>query len=168
MLPCCNQVYLLLVSCPADPYRGRKQDIRDIRPPKKRQPYAFMRTRSSGAPEPAGTADTLLQHLDLLDLGRDNPLEHQLCDPVPLLDLVVGVGVVEEQHLDLAAVVGVDDARARVDEVLRGEAGAGGDPAVYTPRGWLAGETRTWKEPVFFGQEYKSKKTYTSRRGRPC
>jgi hypothetical protein len=38
--------------------------------------------------------------------------------------------VVEEQHLDRAAVVGVDDARARVDEVLGGEAGAGRDAAV--------------------------------------
>lgn len=84
----------------------------------------------AGAAKPARTTHALLQLLDLLDLGRHDALQHELRDAVALLDGVVGVGVVEQQHLDLAAVVGVDDARARVDEVLRGEAGARRDAAV--------------------------------------
>lgn len=83
------------------------------------------------AAEAARAADALLELLHLDHVGGDDALEHQLGDAVALLDLVVGLGVVEEQHLDLPAVVGVDDARARVDEVLGREAGAGGDAAVY-------------------------------------
>lgn len=57
-------------------------------------------------------------------------LNDELGDAVADLDLKVGVAVVEEQHLDGAPVVGVNDAGARVDEVVDGEAGAGGDAAV--------------------------------------
>jgi len=58
------------------------------------------------------------------------PFQHQLRNPVAALDGKIGVGVVEEQHLDLAAVVGVYDARARVDEVLASETRARSYPAV--------------------------------------
>jgi hypothetical protein len=38
--------------------------------------------------------------------------------------------VVEQQDLDLAAVVGVDDTGARVNEVLGGQTGARGNAAI--------------------------------------
>ena len=40
--------------------------------------------------------------------------------------------MVEQQHLDVAAVVGIDDAGARVDEVLGGEARPGRNTAIWT------------------------------------
>lgn len=86
----------------------------------------------AGAAKATGATDTLLELLHLLHLGGDDALEDELRDAVALLDLVVGVGVVEQQHLDLAAVVGVNDARASVDEVLGGEARSGSDTAVYS------------------------------------
>ena len=52
------------------------------------------------------------------NLGGVDALNHQLGDPVALGNREVGIGMVEEQHLDLAAVVSVDDASTRVDEML--------------------------------------------------
>ena len=43
--------------------------------------------------------------------------------------------VVEQHDADLAAVVLVDDARARVEELLDGQARARGDPGVGAGRG---------------------------------
>lgn len=73
---------------------------------------------------------TLLQLLNLNDIGRHDPLKHQLSNPVALLYLIVGVCVVEEENLDGPAVVCVDDAGAGIDEVLGGEARAGSNSAV--------------------------------------
>lgn len=89
---------------------------------------------AAGAAKAAGAAHALLELLDLDDLGGVYALDDELGDALALLDLEVGVGVVKEQHLDLAAVVGVDDARARVDEVLGCQAGPGGDAAVYSKK----------------------------------
>lgn len=97
--------------------------------------YLF-RVAVAGAAKAARAADALLELLDLDDVGGHDALQDELRDAVAVLDLVVGVGVVEEQHLDLAAVVGVDDAGARVDEVLGRQAGAGSDAAIYFPRTW--------------------------------
>lgn len=72
------------------------------------------------APKPPRPPHTLLQLLHLQHLGRVNPLDHELGDAVALGDSEIHVRVVEQQDLDLAAVVGVDDAGARVDEVLGG------------------------------------------------
>lgn len=85
---------------------------------------------SAGAAKAARAAHALRQLLDLDDVGRHDALQDELRDAVALLDRKVGVGVVKQQHLDLPAVVGVNDARARVDEVLGREAGAGRDAAV--------------------------------------
>ena len=82
------------------------------------------------APETPSTPNTLLQLLDLHDLRGIDPLQHKLRHAVALLDCEIDVRVVEQQHLDLAAVVGVNHAGAGVDEVLGGEAGAGGYAAV--------------------------------------
>jgi len=88
------------------------------------------KSTNTSAAEPARAAHALLELLHLEHLGRVDALEHQLRDPVALLDGEIGVRVVEEEDLDLAAVVGVDDARARVDEVFGRQAGARGDAAV--------------------------------------
>ena len=44
----------------------------------------------------------------------------------------IDFGVVKKEDFDLASVVGVDDARARVDEVFDCEPAAGGYAAVYS------------------------------------
>lgn len=85
----------------------------------------------AGAAEAAGAADALLELGDLDHVGGVDALDDELGDAVALADRKVGVAVVEQQHFHLAPVVGVDDARARVDEVLGGQAGAGGDAAVF-------------------------------------
>lgn len=74
---------------------------------------------ATGGPEAAGAAHALLQLGNLDNLGRVDALEHELGDAVALGDGEIGLGVVEEQDLDLATVVGVDDARAGIDEVSK-------------------------------------------------
>lgn len=76
----------------------------------------------ASAAKAANASYALLQLLHLDDLGGIDALQDKLRDAVALLDLKVGLGMVEEQHLDFAAVVGIDDASAGVNEVLRGEA----------------------------------------------
>lgn len=44
----------------------------------------------------------------------------------------IDFGVVKKEDFDLASVVGVDDARARVDEVFDCEPAAGGNAAIYS------------------------------------
>ncbi len=90
-------------------------------------PSSLVRPRAA---EAAGAAHARVQLGDLDHVGRVDALDDQLRDAVALGDGVVGVAVVEEQDLHLPAVVGVDDARARLDRVLGGEAGAGRDAAV--------------------------------------
>lgn len=84
--------------------------------------------------ETAGATHALLKlgHLD--HLGRIDALDDELRDAVALGDAEVLVAVVEEQDLHLAPVVGVDDAGARLNGVLDGEAGAGCHAAVGTGR----------------------------------
>lgn len=84
----------------------------------------------TGASEAASASDALLELLDLDNLGGVDALEDELGDAVALLDLKVGLAVVEEKNLYLASVVGVNDTGARVDEVLGGEAGSGSNAAV--------------------------------------
>ena len=93
--------------------------------------YVYAESKSTCAPKPSSTTNTLLQLLDLLDFGGDDALQHQLGNPVSLFHLVIRVGMVEEQDLDLAAVIGVDDTRTGVDKVLGGKARSGRNPAVY-------------------------------------
>jgi hypothetical protein len=70
-----------------------------------------------------------------MDACRDAVnLEHELRDAVPSADLEGTVGVIEQDHADVPAVVRVDDARAHVDVVLPGEAAARRDAPVRTPR----------------------------------
>ena len=61
--------------------------------------------------------------------------------PLSLLTVEVLARVVEQHDADLAAVVLVDDAGARVDELFDGEARARGDPGVGA-RGGGDGESR--------------------------
>lgn len=73
---------------------------------------------AAGGAEAAGAAHALLEFRDLHHLGGVDALDDELGHAVALGHLEFGLGVVEQQDLDLAAVVGVDDAGARVDEVL--------------------------------------------------
>ena len=75
----------------------------------------------ASAAEATRAAHALLQLLDFSNFGSVDPLEHQLRDAVAFFDLVICLGMVEEEYLDLAPVVGVDDTGTGVDEVLRGE-----------------------------------------------
>ncbi|KAI6761241.1 hypothetical protein HG531_001794 [Fusarium graminearum] len=76
---------------------------------------------SISASKAAGTSNTLLKLLDLNNLGCVDALEDELGNAVALLDLKVGVVVVEEKDLDLATVIGINDTSTCVDEVLGGE-----------------------------------------------
>ena len=66
---------------------------------------------------------------------------HSPPPPLSLLTVEVLARVVEQHDADLAAVVLVDDAGARVDELFDGEARARGDPGVGA-RGGGDGESR--------------------------
>lgn len=90
----------------------------------------YLLQSNASAAEAAGATHALLELLYLDDLGGEDALDDKLGDTVTLSDLEVGVGVVEEEDLDLAAVVRVDYAGTGVDEVLGGETGARGNAAV--------------------------------------
>jgi len=112
----------------------------------------------SRTPKPAGTADTLLQLRHLNHIRRVDALQHELGNPIALLNSEIGVGVVEQQHLDGAAVIGVDDPRARVDEVLGGETGARCDTAICMSQAVVNSGK----------QEERERETYKSQPARPC
>jgi hypothetical protein len=59
--------------------------------------------------------------LNLDDFRGVDALQDKLSNAVALLDLEVGLVVVEKQDLDLAAVIGVNDTCAGIDEVLGSE-----------------------------------------------
>ena len=82
---------------------------------------AFSAPYLTSASETTSTSNTLLELLDLNNLGCVDALEDQLSNAVTLLDLKVGLVVVEEKNLDLATVIGIDNTSASVDEVLGGE-----------------------------------------------
>ena len=68
--------------------------------------------------EPSRTPDTLLQLVHDHNLGRVDSLNHELGYSIPLLDLKVHLGMVEQKHLDLSSVVRVDDPCPCIYEVL--------------------------------------------------
>ena len=82
---------------------------------------AFSTPYLTSASKTTSTSNTLLELLDLNNLGCVDALEDQLSNAVTLLDLKVGLVVVEEKNLDLATVIGIDNASASVDEVLGSE-----------------------------------------------
>ena len=59
------------------------------------------------------------------------PLDNKLSNAISSLHGEIDLGVVEQENLHLTTVIGVNDSSASVDEVLRGEAAAGRDAAVY-------------------------------------
>lgn len=121
-------------------------------------PLSFKSTRAA---ESASTTNTLLQLLDFLDLGSDDALQHQLGNPVPLLHFVVCIGMVEEQDLDLAAVISVDDSRPGVDKVFGREARPGSNSAIYGQREVLARNSTPWASGIW-------NRPYTFPGGQPC
>lgn len=98
---------------------------------------------SSRTPEAAGSSHTRLKLLHDDNFGRVDALDDELGNSITLLDGKIGIAQVEQDDLDLATVVSVDDASARVNAVLGGEAGAGGYAAVFgREMGGLAKDTR--------------------------
>ena len=73
---------------------------------------------SPGTPKPTRSSHTLLQILHLHNLRRVYPLQHQLRNPVSLLNLEIHLAMVKQQNLHLTPIIRVNHAGARVDEVL--------------------------------------------------
>lgn len=84
----------------------------------------------TSATEATSAPDALLELLYFNNLRSVDAFDDQLCDAVALPDFEIGLGVVEEQNLDLATVIGIDHASAGVDEVLGGKTGARSDTAI--------------------------------------
>jgi hypothetical protein len=82
---------------------------------------AFSTPYLTSASETTSTSNTLLELLDLNNIGCVDALKDQLSNAVTLLDLKVGLVVVEEKNLDLATVIGIDNTSASVNEVLGSE-----------------------------------------------
>ena len=110
----------------------------------------------------------ILELLHLDNLGSVDALEHQLRDAVALLDGEVGIAVVEEEDLHLAAVVCVDDAGTGIDEVLGGEAGAGGDAAVCWETSQLLAVFRAWGQDGADEGRGGGRTTHRFQLGQPC
>lgn len=91
----------------------------------------------SCATESTSAAYTLLELSDLDNFRGIDAFDDELSNTVTFGDSEVGVVVVEEEDLDLAAVVGVNDTSAGVDEMLACQAGAGGDTAICVIGTWL-------------------------------
>lgn len=51
-----------------------------------------------------------------------------------LVNHEVDIAVIEKQNLDLASVIGINNTRTRVDEVLGCKSGAGSDASIYSTR----------------------------------
>lgn len=60
-----------------------------------------------------------------------HPLEHQLSHPVPLLNPVLRLRMVEQQNPDLPSVIRIDDSGTRVDEMLGRETRARCYPSIW-------------------------------------
>lgn len=84
----------------------------------------------SRATEAPSTSDTLLQFSHDDNFRGIDPLNHQLGDPVPFLDLKIHLGMIEQEDLDRSSVIRIDDPRPRVDEMLDREARSGRDSSV--------------------------------------
>lgn len=88
-----------------------------------------------------------------MQLGAGHGADHQLSDAIAAADVKWFLSVVDEEHLHLAAVVGVDGAWCvkHGDAVFEREPGAGPDLAfkAFWQRDGVAG----WNEPAFAGHE---------------
>jgi hypothetical protein len=84
----------------------------------------------TSAAEAASASNTLLEFLNLDNLGGVDALQNKLSNAVALLHLKVGFVMVEKQDLDLTAVIGIDDTSACVNEMLGSEAGSRGNASI--------------------------------------
>ena len=92
------------------------------------------RTVPPRAPETPRAPGGLVEILHFLHLGHDNFLEDELSDAVAPFNFEIRLGVVEEDDADGTAVIVVDHAGTGIDELLEGQARAGGDAGVGAPR----------------------------------
>lgn len=92
------------------------------------RPYHYL--LETGGAKAASPALRGVQVVDLEDVGRGNLLQHQLGNPVALLDVKVDLGKVEQDDPKGAAVVGINDTGADINKVLDSQTGARGNAAV--------------------------------------
>lgn len=76
---------------------------------------------TSSTTESASTTDALFEFLYDNHIRGIDPLNDELRNAVTLLDREVGVAEVEEDDLDLASVVGINDTSTGVNAMLGGE-----------------------------------------------
>ena len=67
-------------------------------------------------------------------MAGTHPLQNQLGNTITRLDWEIDVRVIEQEHLDLSAVVGINDTSTSVDEVLSSKTTTGSNAAVCIPR----------------------------------
>jgi hypothetical protein len=82
------------------------------------------------AAKATSTPLTLIKLLHFHNFRSVDALEHKLGNAVALLDLEVGLAMVEQKDLDRAAVVGINDTGSCIDEVLGSETRTRGNAAV--------------------------------------
>jgi hypothetical protein len=75
-------------------------------------------SESSSAAKSSSAPDTLLELLHNDNIRCVDALDDQLSDAVAFLDREVDLAEVEEDHLDLSTIVGIDDTCTRVDAVF--------------------------------------------------
>jgi hypothetical protein len=74
------------------------------------------------APEASITTDTLLEFSDNDYIRRMDALDDQLGDAIAFFDREVGVAEVEQNHLDFASIVDINDSSTYIDAVLGSKA----------------------------------------------
>lgn len=89
--------------------------------------------RSRGT-EPSRTAFRFRQTDNLFQLGVEDPLADKLRNPIAAGHLELVVGMVEQDHPQVATIVLVHDAGTDIDKVLHGQTRAGRHPTVATLR----------------------------------
>ena len=88
-----------------------------------------------GGTESALSSNSLTERLDFNQFGRRVLLYNHLSDPIARTDGEICVlAQVEQQDLDLAAVVAINDASTHVDKVLHCQARSRRDPAIVSVR----------------------------------
>src|SRR2546423_14830767 len=71
-----------------------------------------------GTSKSTNTPLSVTQTLNLNNRRCINLLQHELCNPISLGDLKVHIRVIEQQNLQWAAIVFVNDTGTRINEVL--------------------------------------------------
>ena len=95
---------------------------------------ATIRSLLTSTSKPPSTSNALLQFLDLNHFRCIDPLQYQLCHTVSLLDLEILLAVVEQQNLDLATIIRVNDSSTSINHMLGSQTRARCNMAICTPQ----------------------------------